>query len=105
MLRCTARLFWVVFLQGHLMGYKYKPNKGCAKRFKVTGTGKIKRRGTFSTHLRSRRTAALKRRQGRPAILYEGHARNVRAYLGQTKIKPAKIAHERALAANEQPVE
>ncbi len=81
------------------MGYKYKPNKGCAKRFKVTATGKIKRRGTMSTHLRSRRDAAMKRRLGRPAILADGHARNMRSYLGVSGLKPNRIAHERALAA------
>jgi len=86
------------------MGYKYKPNKGCVKRFKVTATGKIKRRGTLSTHLRSRREAALKRRQGRPSILFEGHARNIRAYLGKVKRRPGQIAHERALAENVEPV-
>ncbi|GIW77330.1 MAG: hypothetical protein KatS3mg104_2393 [Phycisphaerae bacterium] len=80
------------------MGYKYKPNKGCVKRFKVTATGKIKRRGTFSSHLRSRRDAAMKRRLGRPAILFEGHARNMRRFMGVSGLKPLKIAHERAIA-------
>ncbi len=81
------------------MGYKYKPNKGCVKRFKVTATGKIKRRGTFSSHLRSRRNAAMKRRLGRPAILFEGHARNMRRFLGVVGKRPAKVVHDRALAA------
>lgn len=80
------------------MGYKYKPNKGCVKRFKVTATGKIKRRGTFSSHLRSRRDAAMKRRLGRPAILHEGHARNMRRFMGVQGLKPKKIAHDRAVA-------
>ena len=82
------------------MGYKFKPNKGCIKRFKVTATGKVKRRGTFSTHLRSRRDASMKRRLGRPAILAEGHARNMRRFMGLSGIKPKRIAHERALAAS-----
>jgi ribosomal protein L35 len=77
------------------MGTKYKPNKGCVKRFTVTATGKVKRRGTFSSHLRSVRSGNMKRRLGRPAILFEGHARNVRYYLGVSKLKPAKVAHER----------
>ncbi len=81
------------------MGYKYKPNKGCTKRFKVTATGKIKRRGTMSTHLRSRRDAAMKRRLGRPAILAEGHARNMRSFMGISGLKPKRIAHDRAVAA------
>lgn len=87
------------------MGYKYKPNKGCAKRFKVTATGKVKRRGTFSTHLRSVRDGNMKRRLGRPAILFEGHARNVRYYLGVSKLKPAKVEHERKAAGTATPVE
>ncbi|HEX8341443.1 MAG TPA: bL35 family ribosomal protein [Tepidisphaeraceae bacterium] len=81
------------------MGYKYKPNKGCMKRFKVTATGKIKRRGTFSTHLRSRRNAAMKRRLGRPAILAEGHARNMRSFMAVSGKRPNRIAHQRKLAA------
>ncbi|HEY0008542.1 MAG TPA: bL35 family ribosomal protein [Tepidisphaeraceae bacterium] len=77
------------------MGYKYKPNKGCTKRFTLTATGKVKRRGTFSTHLRSRRSAAMKRRLGRPAILAEGHARNMRRFMGVSGLKPNRIAHNR----------
>ena len=80
------------------MGAKYKPNKGCVKRFKVTATGKVKRRGTMSTHLRSVRDGNMKRRLGRPAILAEGHARNVRYYMGVSGKKPLRVAHERKQA-------
>ena len=81
------------------MGYKFKPNKGVAKRFKATGTGKLKRRHQFSTHLRSGRSANMKRRLGRPAILGEGHSRNMRRFMGISGTKPNRIAHERALLA------
>jgi large subunit ribosomal protein L35 len=81
------------------MAYKFKPNKSVAKRFKVTKTGKLKHRHTMSTHLRSNRSADKKRELGRGAILFEGHARNMRAMMGLSKLKPAKVAHERALAA------
>ena len=87
------------------MGYKYKPNKGCVKRFRVTGTGKLKRRHGFSTHLRSGRSGDMKRRLGRPAILFEGHARNVRRFLGIVGRRPMKLAHERKLAAAAEPTE
>lgn len=89
-------------IKDRIMGYKFKPNKGCVKRFKVTATGKVKRRGTFSTHLRSRRDAALKRRQGRPSILAEGHARNMRRFMGVSKIKPLQVAHARRILAQKQ---
>jgi large subunit ribosomal protein L35 len=76
----------------------YKSHKSLSKRFKVTGTGKIKRRSGKLSHLRSGRSGNLKRRLGRPFLMHEGHAKNLRRYLGLSKLKPAKIAHERALA-------
>ncbi|MDB5328748.1 MAG: Ribosomal protein [Phycisphaerales bacterium] len=81
------------------MGAKYKPNKGCVKRFKVTATGKVKRQGTMSTHLRSVRSGNMKRRLGRPAILAEGHARNMRYFMGVSGKKPLRVAHNRAVKA------
>ena len=38
------------------MGYKYKPSKSVAKRFKVTKTGKVKRHHCLTSHLMSSRT-------------------------------------------------
>jgi large subunit ribosomal protein L35 len=80
------------------MAYKFKPNKSVAKRFKVSKTGKLKHRHTMSTHLRSNRTADKKRELGRSAVLSETQAGNMRKYMGISKLKPAKIAHERKLA-------
>ena len=81
------------------MAYKYKPNKSVAKRFKVTGTGKLKRRHTLSTHLRSVRDAKKKRHLGRPSILNESHAPNMREMMGIKGKRPAKIRHEREMRA------
>jgi ribosomal protein L35 len=90
------------------MAYKYKPNKSVGKRFKVTGTinfdaaagtGKLKRRHTLSTHLRSVRDGNKKRHLGRPAILNEGHARNMREMMGIKGKRPNQVRHERELAA------
>jgi large subunit ribosomal protein L35 len=84
------------------MGYKFKPNKSVAKRFKVTGTGKLKRRHTLSTHLRSARDANKKRHLGRPAILNEGHAKNMREMMGIKGTRPGKIRHEREMKAQQE---
>ena len=81
------------------MGYKFKPNKGVAKRMKLTATGKLKHRHEKNSHLRSRRNSALKRRLGRPGVLAEGHSRNMRKFMGVTGVRPNKIAHEKAVAA------
>ena len=80
------------------MGYKFKPAKAVAKRFKVTKTGKLKRHHAFTSHLMSARPANKRRKLRRPAILFEGHARNMRAMMGLSHLKPAQVEHERALA-------
>jgi len=81
------------------MGYKYKPCKAVAKRFKITKTGKVKRHHGFTSHLMSSRSGNKRRKLRKSAILAEGHARNMRRYLGLSKLKPLKIAHDRALEA------
>lgn len=80
------------------MAYKFKPNKAVAKRFKVTRTGKLKRHHAFTSHLMSARPAKRRRKLRRPAILFEGHARNMRELMGLSHLKPAQVEHERALA-------
>lgn len=81
------------------MAYKFKPNKSVAKRFKVSKTGKLKRGHSKTSHLMSARTSKTKRKLGRPAILFEGHARNMRKLMGVSHLNPARAAHERAQAA------
>jgi len=81
------------------MAYKFKPNKSVAKRFKVSKTGKLKRHHAFTSHLMSARDANTRRKLRKSAVLFEGHAKNMRKLMGLHKLKPAKIAHERKLAA------
>jgi large subunit ribosomal protein L35 len=79
------------------MGYKFKPSKSAAKRFKVSRTGKLKRGHSFTSHLMSARPANKRRKLRRPAILFEGHARNMRKLMGISHLNPARVEHERAL--------
>ena len=83
------------------MGYKFKPNKSVAKRFKVTKTGKLKRGHSFTSHLMSARPANKRRKLRRPAILFEGHGRNMRKLMGISHLNPARVEHERALEAKQ----
>jgi large subunit ribosomal protein L35 len=83
------------------MGYKYKPSKAVKKRFTLTATGKLKRGHQFRSHLMSGRSGEMKRRMGRPAILAEGHSKNLRRYLGESGTRPNQIRHQRELAAAE----
>jgi large subunit ribosomal protein L35 len=79
------------------MGYKLKPNKGVASRFRVTGTGKLKHSHELNSHLRSNRNSKKKRHLGRASVLAESHAKRFRGLLAISGRKPARIAHERAL--------
>jgi len=79
------------------MGYKFKPNKGVAKRMRLTATGKLKHRHEKNSHLRSRRNSALKRRVGRPGVLSEGLSRNMRRFLGLVGKRPKQAAHLKAI--------
>jgi large subunit ribosomal protein L35 len=83
------------------MAYKFKPNKSVAKRFKITATGKVKRHHGFTSHLMSARPSSRRRKLRRPAILFEGHGRNMRKLMGIVGVRPDKIRHERELAALE----
>jgi large subunit ribosomal protein L35 len=90
---------------GSIVGYKTKPNKSVAKRFKVTKTGKLKRHHAYTSHLMSARPANVRRKLRKAAILSETHAKNMRRLMCVSKLKPKKAAHERALAAQKKAAE
>ena len=87
------------------MAYKFKPNKSVAKRFKVTKTGKLKGGHSKTSHLMSGRTSAKKRHLGRPSILFEGHAKNMRQMMGISGLRPKQVAADRALAEKKKAAE
>jgi large subunit ribosomal protein L35 len=60
---------------------KLKTRKAAAKRFKVTGTGKIKRRQQNRSHLLEHKSPARKRRLAGMLLVNERDADNVRAML------------------------
>jgi len=47
---------------------KLKTHKGAAKRFKKTGTGKIKRRHAFARHILTSKSRTRKRRLGQASV-------------------------------------
>jgi large subunit ribosomal protein L35 len=54
-----------------------KTHKGIAKRFKITGTGKVKFRKPGQRHLRRKRTTKQVRAGNQDQVLAEGMARRV----------------------------
>jgi large subunit ribosomal protein L35 len=57
---------------------KIKSSRGALKRFKVTATGKIKRRKGFKSHLLSGKRKKRKRRLRQSALVSPGEAKNIR---------------------------
>ncbi|MFO7280074.1 MAG: 50S ribosomal protein L35 [Thermoanaerobacterales bacterium] len=51
---------------------KMKTHRGAAKRFKTTGTGRLRRRQTNVNHILEKKAPARKRRLRRPADVAKG---------------------------------
>ena len=57
---------------------KIKTNRAAAKRFRVTGTGKIKRNKGFKRHILSSKSQKRKRRLRKATTVAAVEARNIR---------------------------
>jgi large subunit ribosomal protein L35 len=62
---------------------KMKTHRGAAKRFKVTGTGKILRRKAYRDHLLEHKPSSRTRRLGREAEVVGGDKKRVKRMLGR----------------------
>lgn len=62
---------------------KMKTHKGVKKRFRVTGSGKVKHRQAGTSHLQSRISKKRRRNLRGTTTLAEADAKNIRAVLGQ----------------------
>lgn len=60
---------------------KLKTNKGAAKRFKVTGRGKILRNKAFSGHILTKKTRKRKRQLGQVDLVDSSNKKAIRRLL------------------------
>jgi large subunit ribosomal protein L35 len=60
---------------------KMKTNKSVAKRFKITGKGKVKRGQAFKSHILTKKTAKRKRHLRKSVIAASGDAKRVKRML------------------------
>ena len=60
---------------------KVKTNSGAKKRFKLTGTGKIKRHHAYHSHILTKKTKKQKRNLDHVALVDGTNKRQVRALL------------------------
>lgn len=60
---------------------KMKTNRSAAKRFKVTGTGKLKRNKAYKSHMLSKKSAKTKRNLRKPTITDATNVKNMKKIL------------------------
>ncbi|WP_018921687.1 50S ribosomal protein L35 [Salsuginibacillus kocurii] len=60
---------------------KMKTHKGAQKRFKKTGTGKIKRNHAFTSHLFRNKTKQQKRRLAKQRVMHETDQKRIEQLL------------------------
>ena len=56
---------------------KMKTNSGAKKRFTLTGSGKIKRKHAFKSHILTKKTTKQKRNLTHSALVHKGDMTNV----------------------------
>ena len=60
---------------------KVKTNSGAKKRFTLTGTGKIKRKHAYKSHILTKKTKKQKRNLTHVAIVDQSNTRSIREML------------------------
>ncbi|MBQ2901997.1 MAG: 50S ribosomal protein L35 [Agathobacter sp.] len=60
---------------------KIKTNRAAAKRFKVTGTGKLKRSKAYKRHILTKKTTKTKRNLRKAAIVDATNVKNMKKIL------------------------
>lgn len=61
---------------------KLKTNRGAAKRFRLTGTGKIKRKKACSSHILTKKSSKRKRQLRKQTVAVKSDAGRIRRMLG-----------------------
>ncbi len=61
---------------------KMKTDRGAAKRIKVTGTGRLRRRRAFRSHLLEKKSSVRTRRLGRESDVASADQRAMKRLLG-----------------------
>jgi large subunit ribosomal protein L35 len=61
---------------------KMKTHSGAKKRFKVTATGKVRGRHSFTSHILEKKSPKRKRKLGQPAVISKHDEKQVKTLLG-----------------------
>ena len=61
---------------------KVKTNSSAKKRFKLTGSGKIKRKKAYKSHLLTKKETTQKKNLGKSTIVHKADTNNIKLLLG-----------------------
>ena len=61
---------------------KMKTKAGAKKRFKLTGTGKIKRKHAFKSHILTKKENKQKRNLTKSGLVHKADTKNIKLQLG-----------------------
>ena len=61
---------------------KIRSNRGASKRFKRTGSGKMKRNKAYASHILTKKSSKRKRKLRKSALVHSTEERRVRRMLG-----------------------
>jgi len=62
---------------------KMKTNKSAAKRFRVTGRGKVHRFKAYKSHILTKKSSKRKRRLRKPTLVSKAEERRIKRLLGR----------------------
>jgi len=60
---------------------KMKTNRGAAKRFKISGSGKVIRRKAFTSHILTKKSTKRKRNLRKSAVVDSANSKGIRRLL------------------------
>lgn len=63
---------------------KMKTNSGAKKRFKVTGSGKIKRKKAYKRHILTKKSSKTKRNLGKDTLVHKADEKSIKGLLPNT---------------------
>lgn len=60
---------------------KFKSNSGAKKRFKLTGSGRVKRKKAFTSHILTKKSPKRKRNLRKSALVHSSEERNIKVLI------------------------
>lgn len=60
---------------------KFKSNSGAKKRFKVTGTGRVKRKKAFTSHILTKKSQKRKRNLRKSTLVHPSEEKNIKTLI------------------------